>query len=80
MKELEDLRSLVEGVRKKKGRMDAAERAQATQLIVTILLNSEEPLADVLPLFEDLQSDAVADGVGIAWLQQIPGPVSKPTR
>lgn len=72
MKDVDDLKSLVECVRKKKGRMDAAERVKATQLIATILLNPEEPLGDVLPLFEDLQSEAVADGVGIAWPTLLP--------
>jgi hypothetical protein len=67
MNEVDDFRLLVEGVQKKKGRMDAIERDKATQLIAAILHHSDESVTDLLPLFEELQSEAVADGVGIVW-------------
>jgi hypothetical protein len=67
MKELDDFRLLADGIRKKKGRMDATEREKASQFIAAILKNPDEQLPHVLPVVEELQSDAVADGVGVAW-------------
>ena len=67
MKEIDDVSTLLEGIRKKKGRMDANSRAKATELIPSLLRNSEEPLGNVFPILEELQSDVVADALAIAW-------------
>lgn len=73
MKEVGDFKLLVKSVVQKKGRMNAGERNKASLLIATILNNFEEPLGDVLPLFEELQSEAVANGIGIAWPNLLSG-------
>jgi hypothetical protein len=65
--ELQELTALAEESKRKKGRMDAVAREKATQLIAHIWSAADlDPSASFDSLTE-LQSEAVADGIGKAW-------------
>ena len=67
MRQMDDLKMLVETVRKKKGRMDASERQKGAELISALLEDPEQDPTEMLKVAEDLQSEAIADGIGMAW-------------
>jgi hypothetical protein len=67
MKQMEDFKTLADSVRKKKGRMDSSTRKKGAELIAAVLIDPEQDFREMLLLAEDLQSEAVADGIGIAW-------------
>ena len=67
MRQMDDLKTLVETVRKKKGRMDASERQKGAELISAMLEDPEQDSTEMLNVAEDLQSEAIADGIGMAW-------------
>lgn len=67
MRQMDDFKTLVESVRKKKGRMDASERRKGAELISAMLQDPQQNPTEMLTVAEDLQSEAVADGIGIAW-------------
>src|SRR5262245_3882761 len=67
MPQMDDLKMLIGSVRKKKGRMDASERQKGAELISVLLQEPEENPTEILTVAEDLQSEAVADGIGMAW-------------
>jgi hypothetical protein len=67
MEHMDDFKTLADSVRKKKGRMDASTRKKGADLIAAILIDPEQDFKDMLVLAEDLQSEALADGIGMAW-------------
>jgi hypothetical protein len=67
MPQMDDFKTLVGSVRKKKGRMDASERQKGAELISAMLQDPEQDPTEMLTIAEDLQSEAVADGIGIVW-------------
>jgi hypothetical protein len=72
MERMNDFRTLADSVRKKKGRMDASARKKGADLIAAILIDQEEDVKEMLVVAEDLQSEAVADGIGMAWSTMSP--------
>ena len=72
MEHMNDFRTLADSVRKKKGRMDASARKKGADLIAAILIDQEEDVKEMLLVAEDLQSEAVADGIGMAWSTMSP--------
>lgn len=69
MQRMDDFKTLVASVRKKKGRMDAIERQKGAELIAAMLNDPEQDTKEMLVLAEEIQSEAVADGIGLAWPQ-----------
>jgi chaperonin cofactor prefoldin len=67
MQEMDDFTTLADSVRKKKGRMDASARKKGADLIAAILTAPEPDFKEMLVVAEELQSEAVADGIGMAW-------------
>jgi hypothetical protein len=72
MEHMNDFKTLADSVRKKKGRMDASARKKGAELIAAILIAHDEDFKEMLALAEDLQSEAVADGIGMAWSTMSP--------
>ena len=67
MQHMDDFKTLADSVRKKKGRMDASARKKGADLIAAILTAPEQDFKEMLVVAEELQSEAVADGIGMAW-------------
>jgi hypothetical protein len=67
--ELQDLSVLAEETKKKKGRMDAIGREKAAELIARIWSDENLDPAGSFESLTELQSEAVADGIGKAWPQ-----------
>jgi hypothetical protein len=67
--ELQELAVLVQEAKKKKGRMDAAARERAAALISHIWSSEDLDPTSSLSALDDLQSEAIADGIGRAWSQ-----------
>src|SRR5437762_7573550 len=72
MQQMDDFKTLTDSVRKKKGRMDASARKKGAGLIAAILMAPEQDFNEMLALAEELQSEAVADGIGMAWSTMAP--------
>jgi hypothetical protein len=64
---MDDFKILADSIRKKKGRMDASARKKGADLIAAILIAPDQDFKEMLVLAEELQSEAVADGIGMAW-------------
>jgi hypothetical protein len=67
--ELEDLRAIAEESKKKKGRMDSIAREKAADLLSRIWTGEDCDPTTSFGLLNDLQSEAIADGIGKAWPQ-----------
>ncbi|HTR27232.1 MAG TPA: hypothetical protein VMI10_24895 [Terriglobales bacterium] len=67
MQYMDDFKALADSVRKKKGRMDASARKKGADLIAAILTAPEQDFKEMLVIAEELQSEAVADGIAMAW-------------
>ena len=67
MAEIEELRAMASAVLSKKGRMDAKEREQASQLVASVLTNESLDLSEILPSFEVFQSEAIGHAIGRVW-------------
>src|SRR6266404_6707021 len=65
--ELQELTALAEESKRKKGRMDAVAREKATQLIAHIWSAADLDPSGSFDSLTELQSEAVADGIGKAW-------------
>src|SRR5258708_869700 len=67
MAEIEELKKIAQAVQSKKGRMDARERAQTSQLIASVFTNETLDPLEILPSLEVIQSEAVAQAVAHMW-------------
>jgi hypothetical protein len=67
MDAIEELREMAQVVQRKKGRMDASEREQASHLVASVLANESLNLSEILPSFEVFQSEVIAQAVGQVW-------------
>jgi hypothetical protein len=67
MAAIEELREMAQVVQRKKGRMDAREREQASHLVASVLASESLDLSEIFPSFEVFQSEAIAQAVGQVW-------------
>lgn len=68
--QLSELQNIASAARNKKtNRMDAQTRLRAAELLASIWSTSEELAEETVSLFDDLQSEAVADAVSRMWPQ-----------
>ena len=67
MAEIEELKKIAQAVQSKKGRMDAREREQTSQLIASVFTNETLDPVEIFPSLEVIQSEAVAQAVGQMW-------------
>src|SRR5882724_6551238 len=65
--ELRELGVLAEESKRKRGRMDSAAREKAADLISRIWAADDIDPTTSFGLLNDLQSEAIADGIGKAW-------------
>jgi hypothetical protein len=84
---LQELKAIAAESKSKKWRMDAAAKEKAIQLIANIWTEENADPAETLESFNELQSEAVAEGIGKAWpemaddrrhlfLSWLPAPIS----
>jgi hypothetical protein len=67
MEKVRELQEICAAARAKKGRMDAASRERASQLIERIWTDPEVDAREALGLLQDLQAEALAEGIARAW-------------
>jgi hypothetical protein len=67
MDEIEELEQLASQARAKKGRMDADSRAKASSLVAAIWGNPDVDPKATIELLENLQSEAIAEGISSSW-------------
>jgi hypothetical protein len=67
--ELEELGAIAEESKRKKGRMDSVAREKAADLLSRIWTGEDLDPTASFGILNDLQSDAIADGIGKAWPQ-----------
>lgn len=67
-----ELEKIAASARAKKGRMDAASRDKAAELIASIWTNESGDVEHTLSCLGELQSEAVAAGIGNAWGAMLP--------
>src|ERR1017187_43665 len=65
--QLQELQTLAAAARSKRGRMDAPSRARAAELLVSIWRDSPELATETAVLFDDLNSEAIAEAVSRMW-------------
>ena len=65
--ELQELSVLAEESKRKKGRMDSVGREKAAQLIARIWSDENLDPTGSFESLTELQSEAVADGIGKTW-------------
>ena len=66
--QLSELQNIASAARNKKtNRMDAQTRSRAAELLASIWSTSEDLAEETVSLFDDLQSEAVADAVSRMW-------------
>lgn len=62
-----ELQQMAETARAKKGRMDSETRSRAAELIASIWRETPESASETIHLFDDLDSEAVAEAVAKMW-------------